>query len=267
MARKRFLNTLLCGLFGRSPYRADQPPAHHPDTSVSNTVSEPIPADDPVRLHDYLTSQRNCQADIRKLNSILAMQHIILEIGCGSCEIARQIAGRNPGWGVIATDLYDSDEPGNATGSRYQRVAGSWKTRGLASQQLPYGNLVVLRAQIEILGLLPYGCVDSVLVVNAEPKVGKSIVGKLYENCLYRRIKPDDKQIVILPHCREIGIYACGGYEFDHSEDWSLGLGYLMDSAFQFKKADPVQWGVDLYRSSPYSGNSTQKNVYIHGVA
>ena len=50
------------------------------------------------------------------------MQHIILEIGCGSCEIARQIAGRNPGWGVIATDLYDSDEPGNATGSRYQRV-------------------------------------------------------------------------------------------------------------------------------------------------
>ena len=143
-------------------------------------VSEPIPADDPVRLHDYLKSQRNCQADIRKLNSILAMQHIILEIGCGSCEIARQIAGRNPGWGVIATDLYDSDEPGNATGSRYQRVAGSWKTRGLASQQLPYGNLVVLRARIEILGLLPYGCVDSVLVVNAEPKVGKSIVGELY---------------------------------------------------------------------------------------
>ena len=37
---------------------------------------------------------------------------------------------------------------------------------------------------------------------------------------------------MILPHCREIGIYACGGYEFDHSEDWSLGLGYLMDSAF-----------------------------------
>ena len=124
-----------------------------------------------------------------------------------------------------------------------------------------------MRARISILDLMPYGCVDSVLVVNAEPNVGKAIVAELYKNNLYLRIKPGDRQIVILPHCREIGINACGGYEFDHSEDWSLGLGYLLGSAFQFKKAGPVQWGVDLCRTSPYSGNSTQKNVYVHGVA
>ena len=99
MAAKNFLNTLLCGLFGRSSDTADQAPAQHSVTSVSNTVSAPIPAGDPVRLYDYLAAQGNCQADIRKLTTILAMPHIILEIGCGSCEVARQIAARNPGLG------------------------------------------------------------------------------------------------------------------------------------------------------------------------
>ena len=65
----------------------------------------------------YLLCRENSTPDIRKLNSLLGMPQVLLEIGCGDGEAARQIALKNPGIGVIATDLYDwSHQPANGSG-------------------------------------------------------------------------------------------------------------------------------------------------------
>ena len=79
------------------------------------------------------------------------------------------------------------------------------------------------------------------------------------------KIKPGDRQIVILPFSRDMGWGTCGGYEFCCSEDRSMGLGFIMGSDFNFNKTGSVQWGVDLRKSSPYSKNSTQTNVFLYG--
>jgi hypothetical protein len=215
-------------------------------------------------IDNYLTDQGNSAPDIAKCHRILQYPHIILEIGCGSCEVAMQIAARNPHSGIIATDLYECPTLPDP-GSHYHRVAHAWKERYLAPQQQPLDNLVILKAEIEILRHLPEQTVDSVLIINPEPKIGKILLGAILAGALHARIKPGARQIVILPYCREMGVYACGGCEFDHDQDWSLGLGFLMASGFEFRKSDRIQWGVDLYRTSPYWRNSTQTDVYVCG--
>lgn len=238
--------------------------ASRPLPFAGNPSVTPMPGVQHALVDNYLTEQGNSAADIAKCHRILEYPHIILEIGCGGCEVAMQIAARNPHSGIIATDLYEcslSPDPG----SHYHRVAHAWKEQCLAAQQAPLDNLVVLKAEIEILRLLPEQTVDSVLIINPEPKVGKLLLDAIHAGALHARIKPGPRQIVILPYCREMGVYACGGCEFEHEEDWSLGLGFLMASRFAFRKANRVQWGVDLYRTSPYWHNSTQMDVYAHG--
>jgi hypothetical protein len=102
-------------------------------------------------------------------------------------------------------------------------------------------------------------------LVNPEPLVGRALLDLLADPAVYAKIKPGHSQIVIVPFSREMGVVACGGYEFDHVEDWSKGLGFIKSSAFEFRRADKVQWGVDLRGSSPYSKNSTQAGVYLYG--
>ncbi|MEE4112914.1 MAG: hypothetical protein V2I40_08885, partial [Desulfobacteraceae bacterium] len=71
-----------------------------------NDHGHPTHSDASDRLR-YLLCRENSTPDIRKLNSLLRMPQVLLEIGCGDGEAARQIALKNPGIGVIATDLYD----------------------------------------------------------------------------------------------------------------------------------------------------------------
>jgi hypothetical protein len=230
----------------------------------SNPSGLPVSSVECALADSYLEAQGNSSADIDKLHQILQYPCIILEIGCGSCEIAMQIAIRNRYVGIIATDLYECHAPRHKA-SGYHRVARAWRKRGLAAQQLPLENLVVLKSEIDLLRLLPDQSVDTVLIINPEPTIGKILLDTLCQDSLHTRIKPGPKQIAILPYCREMGVYACGGFEFEHDEDWSLGLGFMMASGFQFRKAQQVQWGVDLYRTSPYWRNSTQTDVYVCG--
>ena len=212
----------------------------------------------------YLGAEGNSPEDIRKLDFLLGMSAVLLEIGCGDGAVARQIAEKNPDTGVIATDVYLWDVP-LPPGSHYQQVALAWKQRQLAAQQSPPANLVLLRARVDILRHLPPQGVDTVLMIHPEPSVGREVLRRLAEPALYRSLKPGRHRIVVLPFSRELGYWACGGHEFDHGEDWSRGLGFLMECRFAFQKGQRVQWGIDLPRASRYTSNSTQTDVYVAG--
>lgn len=217
------------------------------------------------RWERYLQARENPLQDIRRLPGILAKGEVILEIGCGDAEVAWRIAARNPGLGVIATDCFDESRAAEA-GSVYGRVARLWRERRLPAQEMPLENLVVLRAEMDLLDGLPPRSVDTLLLINAEPKVGQATVDFLAAPGRHPALKPGERQVVILPYSREMGVYASGGYEFDHPEDWSRGLGYLFESRLGFRKGSRIQWGVDLCRGSAYSCNSTQHDVYISGT-
>ncbi|MDZ7581570.1 MAG: hypothetical protein U5R30_13405 [Deltaproteobacteria bacterium] len=217
-----------------------------------------------IRLAAYLDAQQNPPEDIAKLHRMLAMPNVLLEIGCGSCEAAYEIALKNPDWGVIATDKYFWGLS-SAGCSHYETVANEWRAKRLRVQQTVPANLVVLRAEAELLHFIPDQSITSVLLINPEPLVGQAFLDLLAEPPAFAKIKSGDRQIVVLPYSREMGLMASGGCEFDHSADWSMGLGFIMASRFKFKKADRLQWGVDLRELSPYSKNSTQTNVYLYG--
>lgn len=192
------------------------------------------------------------------------MPQVLLEIGCGNAEAALQIALMNPGTGVIATDLYDWSQPSSA-GSHYGKIARGWRGRQLSAQTDTPANLVILRAEADLLHCLPIEALDSIFLIHPEPCVGKSFLDLIQEESLWLKIKQGPRQIVILPYSRELGVAACGGCSFDHDPDWSRGLGFIIGSGLQFRRAAAIQWGVDLSQISDYTGNSTQRGIYVYG--
>ena len=116
-----------------------------------------------------------------------------------------------------------------------------------------------------MLRCLPLHALDSILLINPEPIVGKAFLDLLKGESLSLKIKQGPTQIVILPYSRELGLVACGGYSFEHDPDWSRGLGFMLDSGLGFKQGASIHWGIDLSRISGYSGNSTQSRIYVCG--
>ena len=218
-----------------------------------------------LELEAYLRANENGDESIARLRHLLPAAQVLLEIGCGDAQVGLQIAVKNPEMAVIATDAYEWEgQEGGA--SRYRRVALAWRARRLAAQQLAPSNLAVLRAQIDILGFMPAASVDHLLLIHPEPQVARVILDRLAAPDFYRVLKPGARQIVVLPYCREMGVCACGGFEFEHGADWSRGLGALMDSKFGFERAERIHWGVDLSKASLYTGNSTQTDVFVTGA-
>jgi len=246
----------------------------HPDASPALTMAamlDRMPSTLPVcafgRLYSlemYLIEQGNPVEEIQKLHDIMKMDRVVLEIGCGRGEIAWEIASKNPDMGVLATDKYDWTIPLKEC-SHYQKIGQAWKDRLLEAQVKPLDNLVILRSEDDVMDYLPDRSIDSVLLVNPEPNVGRAFIKWMSRPYILKKIKPGPRRMVIKPFSREMGVMACGGYEFEHGEDWSRGLGFLMDGPLMFKKSDPVQWSVNLSAASPYSRNSTQTGVYIFG--
>ena len=219
---------------------------------------------DPSDLLRYLAERENCPDDIKKLHHLLKMPRVVLEIGCGNADTARQIALMNPGMGVIATDLYDhADQPPGSSG--YGQIARVWRERRLPAQMDMPANLVILRAEAGMLRHLPERTFDTVFLINPEPQAGKFFLDLLRVESLISKIKKGPVQIAILPYSREMGVMACGGCGFEHDPDWSKGLGFIMGSGFRFMRAAPTHWGVDLSHMSAYTGNSTQTDVYVLG--
>ena len=62
-----------------------------------------------------------------------------------------------------------------------------------------------------------------------------------------------------------MGVSTCGGYEFSTDADWSRGIGFMLDSPFEFSDLPRIQWDVDLGVFSDYSKNSTQAGVLVCG--
>ena len=122
----------------------------------------------------YLFHQENCPRDIQRLEAILRMPRVLLEIGCGDAEAARQIALKNPGTGIIATDLY-AQAPCQSNGSGYGKTAWSWRQRLLPAQQDAPANLVILRAEADLLGFLPDRSVDTVFFAQPRTPGGQSL--------------------------------------------------------------------------------------------
>jgi hypothetical protein len=221
-------------------------------------------AADSAGLLRYLLNLENCSRDIDKLGAILRMPRVLLEIGCGNAEVALKIALKNPAIGVVATDLYDCsvELPGEYC---YGRVAREWRDRRLPAQTDPPANLVILRAEANFLHYLPLDALDTIILINPEPLVGKAFLELLQTESLSSRVKKGPMQIVILPYSRQLGVAVSGGCSFNHDTDWSRGLGFMMGSGLLFKRGEPVQWGVDLSRISPFTKQSTQKDLYIYG--
>lgn len=243
--------------------RADlrQAPGPCPNFLVPPTVANSRDASD---RRDYLLERENSRHDIDKLSDLLEMPQVLLEIGCGNAEAARKIALKNPAMGVIATDIYDwSHEPNS--GSSYGQIAQEWRARRLPAQVDTLANLVILKAETDLLFGLPTHAIDTVILINPEPQAGRAILDLLQGEYLSMRLKQGTRQIVILPYSREMGVMTCGGCEFEHDSDWSRGLGFIMGSGLRFRRGASIQWGVDLSRISAYTGNSTQRDIYIHG--
>ena len=215
-------------------------------------------------LASYLMARENGSQEIARLLKVLQRPYVIVEIGCGCGMLAGEIARKNPEIGMIATDTYDWTIP-SQYGSHYRDEALLWREGRLAIQQNCPDNLVSLRADIGLLTYLPDASVDTILLINPEPAVGRAVLKHLTNPAIYQKIRSGEKQLVVLPFSREMGVSSCGGNEFDHDKDWSRGLGFLMDSGFAFCKGSPVLWQVNLAKLSPYSRNSTQNDIYLFG--
>ena len=218
----------------------------------------------PETLEHYLQANGNSARTVARLRTILNMKTVILEIGCGNAEIAWRIALENPEAGLIATDKFDYPCIAGRHSS-YGWVAKTWKNSLLPAQVLGPPNLVVLRAEVEILPFLPLSSVDSILMVNPEPVIGSAVLNKLWAQQWMSRLKIGPQQIVVKPFSSDLGMSVACGFEFDQNPDRSRGLGFLFDSEFHFDKGNRTQWSVNLNASSRYSGNSTQWDVYVHG--
>jgi len=211
----------------------------------------------------YLALMCNTAEDVEKYRRIRALPRQIVEIGCGTGNMASEIALKNPDIGVVATDRFDCGGPCSC-GSGYRRVALAWQERRLEAQRHGPENLAVLRAEIDILAYLPPRSVDTVMMINPEPSVGAVVINALAAPPLYEKLKPGGS-VLVVPFSREMGVMTCGGLEFDHGPDWSRGLGFLFSSPLAFHPGPPRHWGVD-FTASGYSRNSTQRGVYIHHV-
>ncbi len=229
------------------------------------SAGQMLPGEDSlVLLNAYLFSRENFQEDISKLKKILKMDHIIFEIGCGSGEVAWKIAKNNPHTGVIAIDKYDWAVPLNE-GSHYQKTALVWREKRLDAQQYAPENLVLLRGEGEIIRFFPDHCIDTVLMINPEPKVCEAFLKFIAQDKWFKKIKPGSGQIFVVPFSRELGVSAYGGFEYDYSETGPGNLDYLSVSPFEFRRGEKKHWGLDLSRASAYSRNSTRNDVYIYG--
>ena len=219
---------------------------------------------DDMPMTAYLIDRGNPRENLQKLWGLLKKApKLLLEIGCGTGEAALAIALKNPSLGVIATDLYDGAHE-SSSHSHYARVARAWRDGLLPAQQSIPDNLVILRAEMDWLGFLPDGSIDTVLLLNPEPCVGKTFLEMLQGQSLIRKTKPGGKRVVIMPYSRELGVMTCGGCEFEHDPDWSRGLGFILGSGLPFQRGEPVQWGVNLASVSSYTRSSTQKDLFVY---
>jgi hypothetical protein len=237
----------------------------HEDHGNRDAIDHFLPCDNSLNLlNAYLLSHENFEEDISKLKKILEMDQIIFEIGCGSGEVAYEIALKNPRTGVIATDKYDWTTPAKA-GSHYQKVALAWRDKQLKIQSFLPDNLVVLRAETDILRFFPDHCIDTVLLLNPEPTVCEAFLKFISEDSWYQKIKPGSKQILVVPFSREMGVAACGGFECVYTEHQPGELDFLKSGHFKFRRGDKNHLGIDMTRASAYSRNSTQNDVYVYG--
>jgi hypothetical protein len=223
------------------------------------TFTEPYSFDE---LTQYLQLQENIPADIEKIEHVLRLPRIILEIGCGTADVAWKIALKNPDVGVIASDKYDwSTDAGEH--SYYRRIAVAWKEKKLPVQENFPHNLVLLRADTEIFRLFPDRSIDTVLLMNPEPNVARSFLFSVSCPSLLKKLKPGDPQILVIPFSRRLGLMASGSLEFDHDGDCPRGISYLTAGPLAFRKGPKEHWGLDLSCISSYSKNSTLNDVYI----
>jgi len=214
-------------------------------------------------LQAYLENQGNLAETITRFGRILKMDTVILELGCGNAEIAWQIALKNPSMGVIATDIYRSPcLTGAVVG--YAKASRAWTNGLLKAQVFAPDNLVILRAGACLLSLLPPASIDTISMVNPEPAVGRAFLNLLAKTpAAVQAVRSERRQLVIKPFSKKMGITTCGGFEFITEPDWSRGIGFMVESPYDFRNAPRIQWKVDLGAFSDYSKNSTQTGVSI----
>ncbi|MFC1590583.1 hypothetical protein ACFL42_03735, partial [Candidatus Omnitrophota bacterium] len=146
---------------------------------------------DLTAVRDYLLAKGNDPKDVGKfLKALLHQKTIILEFACGEAEAAYALAENNDIF-VLATDIFTS----NKWTSTYNAYARDFRNRKLPGQENneyekpPLENLSVMRAEADILEVLPPDTIDCILFLNATYDAEKALAGMLKEDRYMRVLK------------------------------------------------------------------------------
>lgn len=153
----------------------------------------------PQALKQDLIMQNKGRGDeVEKVEKIWSgKKKLLFEIGCSRADLARAIAEKNPGIGVIATDMFPEQSEGN--GGRYSAYTRQWQEGKLKAQESPEpDNLAIVRAEFnrKLLKEIPDSSLDYILLVNPERMVMDLLLGNL--STIAKKLKPGG-QLILKP--------------------------------------------------------------------
>lgn len=199
------------------------------------------------RLEAYLQSNRNDALQIYTARNLLRQsaqegRPVLLEIGAGNTEVAVQIARQNPGMNVIATDIWQTDPTDSL--KEYVADAVAFEEGTLPAQTEGLPNLAAVRAQADLIGHLPDGSLDYILLVNPSRGAIYELIVMVREFNLADKLRPGGQ--IILKTADSVEPF------FD-----------LLDGRFQFGSLEGYErFGVDLQTAAAWQEDFLKGKLY-----
>lgn len=218
--------------------------SHAADKALHGSVLRPVAMDERISprhpgqvslLIDYLAQfQGNDRVDISRFIGILSRPGAkLLEIGCGSGDAARFIAGHHEDIGVMATDIsYDKDG-----------MLAEEERLGAQGTALP--NLAFAQSLQDIVEYLPDASIDYILLVSPED----TVIGELFEMIGPLKIKlKAGGQIIIKAY-------------YDFAEAWA---DQFAEAGMRFERYPPdYRFLGDVDLSAHTRASKSDKGVFI----
>ncbi|MBN2145700.1 MAG: hypothetical protein JW774_13890 [Candidatus Aureabacteria bacterium] len=170
-----------------------------------------------------------------------------LEIGCGDAQVSLEIAKRNPGANVLATDQYRKGDPRT---DAYAKVTHDWEQGELQAQQSGLDNISIARAEFNILHEIPDHSLDYLLLINT------STPSALQDLCSYKRLIQQKLKIggVILwyPYNNpEIYVDVNNHYHFQKTENFSWLEAIIPNLSSWSRSRTRPQTGFMIWTNTP----------------
>ena len=211
-------------------------------------ISGYLEGDDAHSLEAYLQFNRNDVINLFDARNLLKKtddsgRPTLLELGSGDTRVALAIAQRNPGMDVIATDVWQTDPKDSLR--QYVVDARAFEDGLLPAQTTPLSNLAAVRAQADLIGHLPDGSLDYILLVNPSRGAIYDLVVMAREFGLADKLRPGGQIIMKATNAVE-------------------PFFNLMNDSFHFLAVDDFEFlGVDLHAESAWQEDFLKGNVYV----